>query len=111
MATFSGFYESHEPPPLGDVRSIVPLHRHGHQNGRQSGHILHRSFVCCCPGGRQGNTEQLVAHWRHLCTKALDLLHQTMRIVWHRHTAMAVEMARDGGKFVRCCRLFCLIKT
>jgi hypothetical protein len=31
MAAFIGFYESHEPPPLGDARGIVPAHRHGHQ--------------------------------------------------------------------------------
>jgi hypothetical protein len=43
MAAFSGFYESHEPPPLGYERSIVSAHRHGHRNGQQSGHILH----CC----------------------------------------------------------------
>jgi hypothetical protein len=24
MAAFSGFYDSHEPPPLGDARSAVP---------------------------------------------------------------------------------------
>jgi len=42
MAAFSGFYESQEPPPSGDVRGIVPPHHDGHQNGQQSGHILHR---------------------------------------------------------------------
>jgi len=36
MAAFSGFFESHEPPPLGDARSILPAHRNGHQNGQQS---------------------------------------------------------------------------
>ena len=30
----SGFYESHEPPPSGNVRSIVPPHHNGHRNGR-----------------------------------------------------------------------------
>jgi len=39
MVAFSGFNESHEPPPLGDVRGIVPPHRHGHQNGQQSGYM------------------------------------------------------------------------
>ena len=38
---FSGFYESHEPPPLGDARGIVPPHRDGPQNGQQSGYMLH----------------------------------------------------------------------
>jgi hypothetical protein len=27
MVAFSGFYESHEPPPSGNVRGIVRLHR------------------------------------------------------------------------------------
>jgi hypothetical protein len=39
MEAFSGFYENHGPPPSGDVCGIVPAHRHGHQNGPQSGHI------------------------------------------------------------------------
>jgi hypothetical protein len=53
MAAFSGFYEINEPPPLGDGRGIVlvPAHPNGHQNGQQSGHILHLCFVCCCSGG------------------------------------------------------------
>ena len=39
MVAFSGFYESHKPPPSGSVHGIVPAHRDGHQNGRQSGHM------------------------------------------------------------------------
>jgi len=77
MAAFSGFYESHGPPPSGDARGIVLAHRHGHQNGEQSGHILHGRFVFCRPGVHRGDTEQVVARWRHLVAfvKALDLLH------------------------------------
>ncbi len=37
MVAFSGFYESHEPPPSGDARGIAPLHRDGHQNDQQRG--------------------------------------------------------------------------
>ena len=39
MAAFSGFYEIHKPSPLGDMRGIVPVHRHRHrhQNGQQKG--------------------------------------------------------------------------
>ncbi len=37
MAAFSGFYESHEPPPSGDARSIVPLHRDGHRKASKEG--------------------------------------------------------------------------
>jgi len=78
MAAFSGFYESHEPPPSGDARGIVPPHHDGHQNGQQSGYIFHYCCVDCCPGGRRGNMERVVARWQHLVAtmKALlDLIH------------------------------------
>jgi len=60
MVAFSGFDESHGPTPSasGNVRGIVPAHRHGHQNCQQSGHILHRCFVFCRPGGRRGDTDR-----------------------------------------------------
>ena len=111
MVAFSGFYESHESPPLGDVHGIMLPHRHGHQNGQQSWYILHRRFVCCHPGGRRGNTERVVDQWwRPVASgKSLVMLHQAMRFVPHRHTAMAIKMARDGGAFVRRRRLFRLL--
>jgi len=113
MAAFSGFYESHEPPPSGDARGIVPAHCDGHRNSQQSGFILHRRTVCCHPGGRRGNTEQVVARWRRLVAsiKALDLLHRAMHAVSHQHTAMAIKMARDGGAFVRRRQLFRLLQS
>ena len=103
MMAFSGFCESHEPPPSGDTLGIVPSHRHSHQNGQQSGYMLHRCNVCCRPGGRRDNTERVVARWRHLVAfiKALDLLHQAMRAVSHHRTTMAIEKASDRGAFVR----------
>ena len=64
MASFSGLYESHEPPPSGDAHGIVSVHRYGHQNCQQSGHILHFHCVDCRPGSRQGDTERAVARWR-----------------------------------------------
>ncbi len=108
MAAFSGFYESHKPLPSGHVRGIVLAHRDGHQNSQQSGFILHRRTVCCRPGSRRGNTERVVAQWRHLVAsiKALDLLHWEMHAVLHHHTAMAIEIDSDGGAFVRRCHLF-----
>jgi hypothetical protein len=111
MVAFSGFNESHEPPPSGDARGIVPPHRHGHRNGQQSGYMLHRRFVCCCTGGRRGNMDQVVAQWRCPVAsgEALVMLDQSMCSVWHRRTAMAIEMARDGGAFVRRRRLFRLL--
>jgi len=111
MVAFSGFYESHKPPPSGDARGIVPAHRDGHRNSQQSGFILHRRTVCCRPGGRRGNTERVVARWRRLVAsiKALDLLHRAMRAVSHHRTAMAIEIASDGGAFVRRRHLFRLL--
>jgi hypothetical protein len=55
-------------------------------------------FVCCCPGGRWGNTEQVVAQWwRPVASRvALDMLHQAMRFLLHRQTAMAIELANNG---------------
>ena len=108
MVAFSGFYESHEPPPLGDACSIVPSHCNGHQNGQQSGYILHNRCFDCHPGGRRGNTEQVVARWRRSVDygEALVMLHWVMRSVLHLRTAMTIKMARDGGTFVCRCRLF-----
>jgi hypothetical protein len=87
---------------LSDARGIVPAHRHGHRNGQQSWHILHCRIVFCRPGGRRGDTEQVVARWRRLVAfmKALDLLHRTMCAVSNHCTAMAIEMASNGGTFL-----------
>ncbi len=87
---------------MGDAQGIVPAHPHGHQNGQQSGHILYRRFAFCRPGGRQGDTERVVARWQRLVAfmKALDLLHQVMGAVSHHHTTMAIKMASNGGTFV-----------
>jgi hypothetical protein len=52
-------------------------------------------FVCCCPGGRWGNTEQVVARWQHPVAfgVALNMPHWVMLFVLLRRTAMAVKMA------------------
>jgi hypothetical protein len=83
MAAFRGFEESHEPPPSGNARGIVLAHSCSHQNGQQSGYILHRCFVCCHPGGRLGDTEQVAAQWWRSVASgvALVMLHQVMRSV------------------------------
>jgi len=41
--------------------------------------------------------------------EALVMLHWTMRSVLYWHTAMAIEIARDGGSFVYRRRLFQLL--
>jgi len=106
MVVLSGFYESPGPPPSGDARGIGDDHRNGHQ----SWHTIHCCFVCCCPGGRRGDTERVVARWRHPVASGvvMDMLHQMMPHVFPQHLTMAIKMARNRGAFVRHCRLFCL---
>ena len=110
MVAFSDFYESPGHAALGDAQCIVPAHRHGHKNGQQSGHIFHLRFVCCRPGSRWGDTEPVVAQWWHLVAfmKALVMLHWAMPHVPLQCLCTAIEMACDGGAFVRRRRLFCL---
>jgi hypothetical protein len=57
-----------------------------------------RCFVCCCPGGRWGDTERVVARWQRPVASgvALDMLHWVI-FLSRRQTAMAIEMANDGG--------------
>ena len=108
MLKYSVFYESHEPPPSGNASSILPPHCDGYQNGQQSWYILHCHCVDYCPGGRRGDTEQVVTQWRRPLAsgEALDMLHWAMRSILYRHTAMAIAKARNGGAFVRRHRLF-----
>jgi hypothetical protein len=108
MAVFSGLYECPGPPPSGDARGIVLLHRDDYRNGHQSGYIIYRCFVCCRPGGRQGDTERVVARWRHPVASgvALDMLHRAMPHVLLQRLTMAINMVRKGGAFVCHRRLF-----
>jgi hypothetical protein len=61
---------------------------------------------CClfafCPGGRWGNTEQVVARWRlpWASSVALDLLHWGMPRSLLQRVRVAIKMACDGGTFV-----------
>ena len=99
MAAFSGFYESHELPPSSDVRSIVPPHCNGHQNGQQRGYILHSRFVDYRHGGRRGNTEQVVAQWQRPVASdvAVDMLHWVMPHAPLQHLRTDIKMACNGG--------------
>ena len=103
MVAFSGFYESHEPPPSGNVRGIVRLHRDGHQKGQQRRYIFHCRFIDCLHGGRWGNTERVVAQWQCPVASggALDMLHGEMPRALLQRLRMTIEMACDGGTFVR----------
>jgi len=99
MVVFSGFYESPGPPPSGDARGLVPPHHNDHQNGHQSGYIIHRCFVSCCPGGRRGDTERVVARWRRPVASnvAMDMLYWAMPHVSLHRLTMAIKMARNRG--------------
>jgi len=52
-------------------------------------------------GGRQGNTAQALARWRHTAasSEALDMLHQAMHPTLYRYIAMAIEIAIDSPAF------------
>jgi hypothetical protein len=56
-------------------------------------------LFACCPGGRWGNMEQVVALCQHPVASgvALDMLHWAMHFVLHQRTAMAIKMANGGG--------------
>jgi len=103
VVAFSGFYESHEPPPSGDARGRVPPHRNGHRNGQQRGHILHRQFVDCRHGGRRGDTERVVDQWQRPMASdvALDILHRAMARASLQHLRMTIEMACEVSTFAR----------
>jgi hypothetical protein len=53
----------------------------------------------CCPGGRWGDTEQVVAQcWHPVASRvALDMPHWAMPSVLPGRTAMALETANNGG--------------
>jgi hypothetical protein len=54
-------------------------------------------LYACCPGGRWGNMEQVVAQCRRPVASgvAVDMLHQAMPSVLLRRTAVAIKTA--GG--------------
>ena len=109
MAAFSGFYESHKPPTSGDAHDSTATSRWPLKRPSKWIHIT-SFFVCCCPGGRQGDTERVVARgWHPVASgEALVMLHWVMLHVSLQCLRMAIKMACDGGAFVRCRRLFLL---
>ncbi len=80
VVEFSGFQEGHEPSPSSDPHGNIPSHCHSHQNCQQSGYILHAAI---------GSGEALV------------MLHRVMRPVQSQCVHMAIEIAHEGGTFVR----------
>jgi hypothetical protein len=58
-------------------------------------------LFACCPGGRWGDTEQVVTQCRHTVASgvALDMPHQAMPSVSLRRILKAFETGRDEGAF------------
>ena len=107
--------------PVASSEALVLLHRamHAVSYRRIAMAIETASFVgvfvdcclfACCPGGRWGDTERVVARCRHPVASgvALDMMHRAMPHVLLQHFRMAIKMSSDGGAFVRHRRLFCL---
>jgi hypothetical protein len=65
-------------------------------------------LFACCPGGRWGNTEQVVAQCRHPVASgvALDMPHRAMPSVLLRRIRKAFKTSHNGGAFV-CHPRFC----
>ncbi len=70
--------------------------------------IFARVFVdcckyACCPGGRWGNMEQVVAQCQRPVASrvALDMLHRAIPHSLLQCVCMAIEVACNGGTFVR----------
>ncbi len=66
------------------------------------GVFLQCCFVCCCPGSRWGNKEQVAAQWQRpeAFGVALDMLYWAIQAASLPCVRMAIEMASKGGTFV-----------
>jgi hypothetical protein len=96
--------------PVASYEAMDLLHRvmHAVTYQRITMAIKTASFVgvfvdcclfACCPCGRWGNMEQVVARCQRPVASgvALDMLHWGMHFVLHRRTDIAIKMANDGG--------------
>jgi hypothetical protein len=65
-------------------------------------------LFACCPGGRWGDTEQVVAQYQRPVASGVapDMPHWAIPSVLLRRIHKAFEMGRKGGAFV-CHRQFC----
>ncbi len=77
--------------PVASIKALDLLHQAMHavlyrctaaaiKMASKVGSFFRCCFVCCCPGGRWGNTEQVVAQWRHPVASgvALNMPNQEM---------------------------------
>ena len=105
--------------PVASSEALDPLHRamHAVSYRRIAMAIETASFVgvfvdcclfACCPGGRWGDTERIVARCRHPVASGVALVmpHWAMPSELLRRTAVAIETAGGRGAFVHH-RQFC----
>ena len=80
------------------------------KTARKVGVFIHCCVVDCRPGIRGNETKQVVAQWwRPVASNmALDILHWAVPHESLQCLRMAIEMACNGGAFIRRHRLFCL---
>ncbi len=66
------------------------------------GALVDCCLFACCPGGRWGNTEQVITRWRRPVASgvALDMPHRAMPSVLLWRIRKAFETGRNGGAFV-----------
>jgi hypothetical protein len=81
------------PPPSGDARGYVIAM--AIKMASFVGVFVDCCWFSCCPGGRWGNTERVVAQWWHPVASgvALDMPHWAMPSVLLRRTTVAIKTA------------------
>ncbi len=100
--------------PVASSEALDLLHwgMHGVKYRRIAMAIKMASFVgvfvdcclfACCPGGRWGNMEQVVAQWQHQVASGvvLDMPHRAMPSILLRHTRRTA-MANQNVRRMRC---------
>jgi hypothetical protein len=98
MAPFSGFYESHEPPPSGDAYDSTGTPP---RPSKRIAKLVHLSLLFCLmlpwqlPRQYGASSRPMAASSDFRCIAIMDVLHREMHFVSHRCTTMAIEMA--GG--------------
>ena len=63
------------------------------------GSFFHLCFVCCHPGGRLGDREQVITLWQcpEASCVAVDMLHRVMHTSLYPGPCMTIKMAHSGG--------------
>ena len=108
--------------PVDFNEALDPLHQAMHtviyrhiamaiKTTSKVGVCVHHQMFACCPGGRWGSTEQVIARWQlpGASSVSLDMLHWAMPRALLSRVCMVVEMACDGGTFAHHRHLFRLL--